>query len=103
MFDKLVKLILFYGCEVWGFNKVLTKEKNHTFCESLSKIKRSRQYDFIELGRLDHTIVQILKFWLGVTNKSDRKFINVIHQVMQKENQPYIINWLSHVKVTLIQ
>ena len=49
--------------------------------------------------------MQNIKFWLKVTNKSERKYINIIHvyQIMLKdiENKPYITNWAYNVKDTL--
>lgn len=36
LFDKLVKPILNYGCEVWGFHKAQNIERLHTqFCKNI--------------------------------------------------------------------
>jgi hypothetical protein len=54
LFDKMIKPILLYGCEVWGFGKNEVLERVHLkFCKILLNLKSSTPsymvYD--ELGR----------------------------------------------------
>ena len=54
LFDKLVRPILQYGCEVWGFANALVIERLHLhFCKQILGVKKSTQNDFVygELGR----------------------------------------------------
>ena len=69
LFDKLVKPILNYGCEVWGFHKEQNIENFHTqFCKNILGVKRATQNDFVycELGQ--HSLIvsryfKIVKYW----------------------------------------
>ena len=52
--DKIVKPILLYGCEVWGFSDNYVIEKNHLkFCKLILHLKQSTPNCMIygELGR----------------------------------------------------
>ena len=40
MFDKIVKPVMLYGCEVWGYNQSILIEKLHLkFCKHLLNVK----------------------------------------------------------------
>ena len=42
LFDKMIKPILLYGCEVWGFGKNEVLERVHLkFCKILLNLKSS--------------------------------------------------------------
>jgi hypothetical protein len=42
LFDKMIKPILLYGCEVWGFGKNEVLERVHfKFCKILLNLKSS--------------------------------------------------------------
>ena len=42
MFDKIVKLEMLYGCEVWGYNQSILIEKLHLkFCKHILNVKPS--------------------------------------------------------------
>ena len=42
LFDQTVVPILLYGCEVYGFENIYSKEKNHLdFLKSILKLKKS--------------------------------------------------------------
>ena len=54
LFDKIVKPILLYGCEVWGFSDNYVIEKIHLkFCKLILHLKQSTPNFMIygELGR----------------------------------------------------
>lgn len=109
LFDKLVKPILLYGSEVWGFTKALQIERIHTlFCKSILYVKTSTQNDFIygELGRTDlysQRIFRIIKYWLKVTSSIERKYIKLIYLQMLSDidKKPRVINWASQVRDVL--
>ena len=69
LFDKIVKPILLYGCEVWGFGNNSIIERVHIkFCKILLGVKKSTP-DFMiygELGRypLDISIkLRMINYW----------------------------------------
>lgn len=54
MFDKIVKPILLYGCEVWGFGNIALVEKLHLkVCKHILNLKSSTPncMDYGEFGR----------------------------------------------------
>ena len=54
LFDKMVKPILLYGCEIWGFGNNYVLEKVHLkFCKMILNLKKSTPNYMIygELGR----------------------------------------------------
>ena len=54
LFDKMIKPILLYGCEVWGFGKNEVLERVHLkFCKILLNLKSSTPNYMVysELGR----------------------------------------------------
>jgi hypothetical protein len=53
LFDKIVKPILLYGCEVWGFSDNYVIEKNHLkFCKLILHLKQ-RTPNFMIYGELN--------------------------------------------------
>jgi hypothetical protein len=63
LFDKMIKPILLYGCEVWGFSNNDILEKLHLkFCKILLNLKTSTPSYMVygELGRY-HIYILILK------------------------------------------
>ena len=48
LFDKLIKPVLYYGSEVWGFSNANVLERVHLqICKQLLGVKRETQNDFI--------------------------------------------------------
>ena len=55
LFDKLVRPILQYSCEVWGFAHAQVIERLHLhFCKRILGVKKSTQNDFA-YGDLERT------------------------------------------------
>ena len=69
LFDKVVKPILLYGCEVWGYGDIHIIERVHLkFCKLILNIKKSTPDCMVygELGRypLDISIkLRIINYW----------------------------------------
>ena len=109
LFDKLVRPILFYGAEVWGFLKANQIERIHTlFCKRTLGVKSSTQNDFIygELGRQDlysSRLVSIIKYWLRIMSSDSNKYVLVMYKTMLRdlELHPQKPNWASSVRDTL--
>ena len=85
LFDKMVKPILLYGCEIWGFSKITgSLESVHLrFCKLLLKLKTSTPNYMVygELGRhpLELDIkVRMVAFWGRLLDGKQSKFISFI-------------------------
>jgi hypothetical protein len=69
LFDKIVKPILLYGCEVWGFSDNYVIEKIHLkFCKLILHLKQSTPNFMIygELGRFPLYIyikTRVISYW----------------------------------------
>ena len=109
LFDKLVRPILQYGCEVWGFANALVIERLHLhFCKRILGVKESAQNYFVygELGKTQlrtQRLFAILKYWLKVDTSSDIKYIKVVYNMMLNDLQrrPTVQNSASFVKSLL--
>ena len=69
LFDKIVKPMLLYGCEIWGFSKNDIIERVHLkFCKLLLRLKVSTPNFMVygELGRYPPEIdikVRMISYW----------------------------------------
>ena len=84
LFDKLIKPILCYGCEVWGMNNANKLENIHThFLKEILGVKLQTQNNFVygELGRMplkQQRIIPILKYWLKIIKSDEVKVTGTI-------------------------
>ena len=80
-FDTMIKPILFYGCEVWGLNKV----------------------DSIETFYL--AFLRVLKYWSKIINPENEKgkFVNCIYKELHQLSisDPGSVTWATLVRDTL--
>ena len=79
MFDKIVKPVMLYGCEVWGYNQSILIEKLHLkFCKHILNVKPSTPNFMVygELGRFPILInikVRMISFWCKlITTQGDK-------------------------------
>ncbi|XP_067660315.1 uncharacterized protein [Haliotis asinina] len=106
LFDNLVKPILLYGAEVWGFENVAMIERVHLkFCKYILNVKQSTP-DFMiygELGRYPISIsvkVRIISNWakmLSCNNKLNTIFYHVMCN-LYSVNADFNFPLLSSVK-----
>ena len=74
LFDKILKPILLYGCEIWGFSNLDTIERLHLkFCKYVLCVCKSTPNVMVygELGRYPLSIsvkVRMITFWANVIN-----------------------------------
>ena len=105
LFDTLIKPILMYGCEVWGFCPSTVVERVHLqFCKEFLKLRKSSSNFFIygELGRTPLLIERkgrIIKYWLNLVIYKKH---TIMYEVYEKLNNANInTSWVSLIKNTL--
>ena len=106
LFDKLIKPILCYGSEVWGFSKPVQQERVHLqFCKKLLGVKKSTQNVFIygELGRVSlqtSILYSVINYWFKILESEQRMYNKYAYKMLvtDLENRPNSINWVSKVR-----
>ena len=106
LFDKLVKPILSYSSEVWGFSQAMVIERVHLqFCKKLLGVKQTTQNDFIygEFGRTSLVVerhLRIIKYWLKICMSNENKYIKHVYNLLRADVQanPNQVNWTSLVR-----
>ena len=109
LFDKLIKPVLHYGAEIWGFSNSNMIERVHLqFCKALLGVKRTTQNDFVygELGRLDlkhYRLISIIKYWFKILACDNTKYIKNVYSMMLNdlEVRQNKQNWASSVRTLL--
>ena len=103
MFDKIVKPIFLYGCEIWGFNKFPLLEKLHLkFCKHILHLKPSTPNFMIygELGRYPIAInikVRMINFWCKLHNSQGNKLSSKLFYALTHYNN----TWCNFIKSIL--
>ena len=103
LFDKVVKPILLYGCEVWGFGDNRVIERVHLkFCKTILNLKKSTP-DFMiygELGRYPLEIsikMRIINYWTKlVSGKPEKLPVILYYFAVLKHNID--VPWVNNVK-----
>ena len=87
LFDKIVKPILLYGCEIWGQGKNSVIERVHMkFCKLLLRVKKSTPDYMIygELGRYPLNInikLRIINFWSKLIHGKQEKLHVLLYTI----------------------
>ena len=105
LFDKMVKPILLYGCEVWGFGKNTVLERIHLkFCKILLNLKSSTPNYMIygELGRYPIDIdikVRMVSYWAKLVCGKDSKLCSILYKLCKKltVNRNIQLLWIDYV------
>lgn len=109
LYDKIVKPILLYGCEIWGFTNLQVIERAHLkFCKLLLGVKRSTPTCMVygELGACPLNIsvnTRMLTYWSHMIKSKESK-LNVIMYKLLCHNQYRSNNtilYLSYIKQLL--
>ena len=109
LFDKIVKPVLLYGCEIWGYGNNNIIEKVHLkFCKLLLHLKPSTP-DFMvygELGRfpLDTNIkTQSISYWSKLIAGNENRLSNTLYKLcmISTENADRDIKWIRNIKAIL--
>ena len=106
LFDKLIRPILCYGAQVWGFSNLVQQERIHLqFCKKLLGVKKSTQNDFVygELGRVslkNDIFIMIINYWFKILESEPIKYIKYAYNLMRTsvENKPDCVNWASKLR-----
>jgi exonuclease III len=110
LFDTLVKPILNYGSEVWGFHSANELERLHMkFCKRILAVRKSATNAAIrsELGRIDLTTerkICIVRFWIRIiSNRST--LLYKVYTLMRNDADNGChynkLNWAYNVKKLL--
>ena len=96
IFDKAVKSIILYGCEVWGFTNYKMLEKLHLrFCKHILKLRTSTPNCMIygELGRYPLEInvkLRMVNFWANLIKSSHYKLSVKMFNIIKQYNTPWV-------------
>ncbi|XP_041378849.1 uncharacterized protein LOC121391214 [Gigantopelta aegis] len=88
LFDTYVASVLFYGCEIWGFQKADLIEKIHLdFCKNFLKVKgcTSNIMIYFELGRyplVHERTYRMMKYWFKLI-KTDNCIMSTMYSEMK--------------------
>ena len=98
LFDKVVKPVLLYGCEVWGFSNINIVEKLHLkFCKYILNLNNSTPIYMVcgELGRYSLSInikVRMVTFWANMIYSN--KLCTKLYALLQNIDSP----WMKCIK-----
>ena len=109
LFDQLVKPILLYGCEVWGFENCTQIEVFHRqFCKRLLKLNKATSNCMVygELGQVEIAVAiqqRMVVFWSRIILGKQSKISYIIYRLLRgmMENGTYQSKWLNSVKATV--
>lgn len=110
LFDSVVKPILLYGCDVWGFHDCKIIERFHLkFLKNVLKVKPSTPSIIVygELGRnplLIDVKVKMLCFWCKLVTGNRDKLSYIMYKLMLELHLSDIVhsNWILCIKNILI-
>ena len=94
LFDKMIKPILLYGSEIWGYSNVKPIERIHVkFLKSIFNLKQSTPNVMLygEFGVYPIEIdikVRLISFWSKVAETDSLKYSNMIYQHLFYSNVP---------------
>ena len=106
LFDKVVKPILLYGCEVWGMGNTSVIERVHLkFCKLLLNLKKSTPDYMIygELGRFPLDIfikLRTINYWEKLVTGENKKLPVILYNLVTGSYNGNIA-WFKNVKSVL--
>ena len=110
LFDKMIKPILLYACEIWGFSNCKLLEKVQLrFLKSIFNLKSSTPNIFVygEYGVYPIEIdiqARMVSFWTKLVSENEsNKVSSILYQFMYAEYRTEASAWLNCVKNILIK
>ena len=110
LFEKIVRPILLYGCEIWGYTNVEIIERVHLkFCKLLLGVKKSTPSFMIygELGTCPMYVFiksRIINYWARVTNtRNEQKLTRILYMLLfsKYEFENLKFPWIEYVNKIL--
>jgi hypothetical protein len=106
LFDKVVKPIVLYGSEVWGFRNYHMVEKVHLkFCKLSLNLKTSTANSLVygELGRFPLSVdikQRMTSYWTKLISGKQIKLCSITYRLMFHlfSTQNVNFQWLTYVK-----
>ena len=109
LFDSIVKPILCYGADVWGYQYVEKIEKVHIkFCKQYCLLSQNTA-DFFALGECGRLplcityIPQCIKYWLKILSMSEDRYPKQCYQLLYRLDEAGRKTWASNFRLLLFQ
>ena len=109
LFDHTISPILFYGCEIWGFqNTQLIENVHNQFLRKITNLRKSTPIYMLhaELGRhpIDITIKsRMIGYWLSIINGDNAKISKTLYNMHFNEfNKGHNLKWINSIKNILV-
>jgi len=107
VFDAMIKPILCYGSEIWGYSYVDKIEKVQIqFCKQYCNLPQNTP-DILalgECGRLPLCITYMsncIKFWLKITRMENHRYPNQCYKMLKDLDDAGRRTWASHIRELL--
>ena len=107
LFDKLVKPVLMYSSEVWGFHVAKDIENLHTqFCKRVLRVKQSTPNDIVmaETRRVSMCTwrhLAILKYWVKMLSMDYIRNVYKMYCVIKSDSEDGKQNWVTSIRSLL--
>ena len=111
LFDSLVKSVLCYGCEIWGFSDAKSHEAIHLrYLKNILCVRKSTPNCFIYRECNVYPlyilrILRIIKYWLKIISLNDfspvKNLYNTALELNGMNNNSLASSWIENVKETL--
>lgn len=108
LFDKMIKPILLYGCEVWGYSDITLIERVQLqFLKSIFNLKQSTPNIMIygEFGVFPIEIdikTRMINYWIKLIAPNSLKFSNLLYKFLFNMVSNKKSPWLEYIKGILI-
>ena len=113
LFDSLVKSVLCYGCEVWGFNEAKRHETIHLqFLKHILCVRKNVPTCFVYNECKTYPLYvtrtfRIINYWLKIISLNDenpvKTMYNIVLNIDDRENTIPVNSWINNVKNTLFK
>jgi len=107
LFDKLVKPVVLYGAEIWGFSRYKSLEDVQImFCKKLLGVPKHASNLAVlgECGRYPLFIcafVKNVKYWLKLTQMNEGRYARSCYLKQMQQDLNGRCNWVTHVRELL--
>lgn len=107
LFDTIVKPILCYGSEIWGYRYYEKIEKVQTkFCKRFCTLSSNTADSFAlgECGRLPIAVTYMsrcLNYWIKILQMENHRYPKQCYFMLKRLDETGKITWASHIKEML--